>query len=186
MVSVAAKTSHFHAPYTLFCRAPPPHSPKLQLSQISFPRSKLRYLKFQSHFREPIFASPPPARLSSRPGLKPILCGNSSNTLGAEKKSWIEAVGEAVSTAFPVWVALGCLVGLLRPSSFSWVQPKWTVMGITITMLGMGMTLTFDDLRGALAMPKELLAGFVLQYSVVFLVFVFEMWCQIFNVMFKM
>lgn len=39
-------------------------------------------------------------------------------------------------------------------------------MGITITMLGMGMTLTLDDLRGALAMPKELLAGFVLQYSV--------------------
>ncbi|GLU14744.1 hypothetical protein SLE2022_312970 [Rubroshorea leprosula] len=33
-------------------------------------------------------------------------------------------------------------------------------------MLGMGMTLTFDDLRGAIAMPKELMIGFVLQYSV--------------------
>lgn len=41
-------------------------------------------------------------------------------------------------------------------------------MGITVTMLGMGMTLTFDDLRGALAMPKELITGFVLQYSVSF------------------
>ncbi|KAK6157494.1 hypothetical protein DH2020_011742 [Rehmannia glutinosa] len=30
----------------------------------------------------------------------------------------------------------------------------------------MGMTLTFDDLRGALSMPKELFTGFVLQYSV--------------------
>lgn len=39
-------------------------------------------------------------------------------------------------------------------------------MGITLTMLGMGMTLTFDDLRDALAMPKELFCGFVLQYSV--------------------
>lgn len=39
-------------------------------------------------------------------------------------------------------------------------------MGITVTMLGMGMTLTFDDLRGALAMPKELFSGFALQYSV--------------------
>lgn len=39
-------------------------------------------------------------------------------------------------------------------------------MGITLTMLGMGMTLTFDDLRSALAMPKELFCGFVLQYSV--------------------
>lgn len=85
-------------------------------------------------------------------------------------RQWIEAIAEAVSTAFPVWVALGCLLGLVKPSSFNWVQPKWTVMGITVTMLGMGMTLTLDDLRGALAMPKELLAGFFLQYSVSFLV----------------
>ncbi|KAK1326579.1 hypothetical protein QJS10_CPA01g00600 [Acorus calamus] len=33
-------------------------------------------------------------------------------------------------------------------------------------MLGMGMTLTPEDLQGALAMPKELFTGFVLQYSV--------------------
>nr|GLL22753.1 uncharacterized protein LOC109187820 [Ipomoea trifida] len=104
----------------------------------------------------------------------PLLCGNSSNALSADgsddnKRSfreWVEVIGEAVSTAFPVWVALGCLLGLVKPSSFSWVQPKWTVMGITLTMLGMGMTLTFDDLRSALAMPKELLSGFLLQYSI--------------------
>ena len=97
-------------------------------------------------------------------------CGASSSSDGASGdrslRRLVEAAGEAVSTAFPIWVALGCLLGLVRPSSFSWVQPKWTVMGITVTMLGMGMTLTLDDLRGALAMPKELLAGFVLQYSV--------------------
>lgn len=75
-------------------------------------------------------------------------------------------MGEALSTAFPLWVALGCLLGLIKPSAFNWVQPKWTILGITLTMLGMGMTLTLDDLRGAFAMPKELLAGFVLQYSV--------------------
>lgn len=75
-------------------------------------------------------------------------------------------MGEAISTAFPVWVALGCLLGLAKPSCYDWVQPKWTVLGIAVTMLGMGMTLSFDDLRGALAMPKELVSGFVLQYSV--------------------
>ncbi|KAF9618207.1 hypothetical protein IFM89_000676 [Coptis chinensis] len=68
-------------------------------------------------------------------------------------------VGEVLSTAFPVWVALGCFFGLVRPNSFNWVQPQMIIFGITITMLGMGMTLTFDDLRGALVMPKELLAG---------------------------
>lgn len=172
MELIAAKT---HAPsYALLYRPPvsnrsPPHSPRVHLSPISL---KLKNLQFRSCFRKPIFAVPP-----SR--LRPILCGDSSKALAAEKKSWIEAAGEAVSTAFPVWVALGCLLGLLRPSSFNWVQRKWTGMGITLTMLGMGMTLSFDDLRGALAMPKELLAGLVLQYSVIFLslIFLFSFSC---------
>ncbi|KAL0702153.1 hypothetical protein Bca4012_058275 [Brassica carinata] len=98
-------------------------------------------------------------------------CGVSSSDFPAEEKKksfgeWVEFLGEAVSTAFPVWVSLGCLLGLVRPSAFNWVTPDLTIIGLTITMLGMGMTLTLDDLRGALKMPKELFAGFVLQYSV--------------------
>ncbi|KAL0545740.1 hypothetical protein IC582_015631 [Cucumis melo] len=100
----------------------------------------------------------------------PLRCEPSSNgnSIQGERSlmQWIELIGEALSTAFPVWVALGCVLGLLRPASYAWVQPRWTVLGITLTMLGMGMTLTLDDLRGALAMPKELISGFVLQYSV--------------------
>ncbi|KAG6607947.1 putative sodium/metabolite cotransporter BASS1, chloroplastic, partial [Cucurbita argyrosperma subsp. sororia] len=100
----------------------------------------------------------------------PLRCGSSSDTNGVQSErslmQWIELIGEALSTAFPVWVALGCLLGLLRPASYDWVQPRWTVLGLTVTMLGMGMTLTLDDLRGALAMPKELISGFLLQYSV--------------------
>ena len=101
-------------------------------------------------------------------------CGVSSNDFPAEKEKkrsfgeWVEFLGEAVSTAFPVWVSLGCLLGLVKPSAFNWVTPDLTIIGLTITMLGMGMTLTLDDLRGALKMPKELFAGFVLQYSVWF------------------
>lgn len=33
-------------------------------------------------------------------------------------------------------------------------------------LIGMGMTLKLDDLRAALLMPKELAAGFILQYTV--------------------
>ncbi|KMS98151.1 hypothetical protein BVRB_4g095370 isoform A [Beta vulgaris subsp. vulgaris] len=99
-----------------------------------------------------------------------LLCGNSSNSLSANNKSsfrgLIETLSEAVSTAFPIWVALGCLMGLLKPDSFSWVKPQLSIWGLTITMLGMGMTLTLDDLSGAMAMPKEVIAGFLLQYSV--------------------
>ncbi|XP_047962217.1 probable sodium/metabolite cotransporter BASS1, chloroplastic [Salvia hispanica] len=152
-------TAKSHSPiYALLRRPPPPRSPKSHISPISI---KLHNPQSQSQFQipKPLFAA-------RRPELKPTHCGNSSNAVTAEERSWIEAAGEAVSTAFPVWVALGCLLGLLRPSSFNWMQPKLTVMGITLTMLGMGMTLTFDDLRGALAMPKELFAGFFLQYSI--------------------
>ncbi|GKE03731.1 probable sodium/metabolite cotransporter BASS1, chloroplastic [Tanacetum coccineum] len=95
-----------------------------------------------------------------------LLCGISSNTLSTndenEKKgvrNWVEVVGEGVSSLFPIWVALGCLMGLVKPTSYDWVKPKWTMLGITFTMLGMGMTLTFDDLKGAFAMPKELFTG---------------------------
>ncbi|KAI3830802.1 hypothetical protein MKX03_002890 [Papaver bracteatum] len=85
---------------------------------------------------------------------------------GRSFRGWVELLAEVVSTAFPIWVALGCFLGLLRPTSFNWVTPKITQIGLPLTMLGMGMTLTFDDLRGALSMPKEVLCGFFLQYSI--------------------
>lgn len=68
--------------------------------------------------------------------------------------------------AFPLWVGSACVVALWRPSSFLWVHRNWQISGLTLTMLGMGMTLTLDDLRTAFLMPKELTAGFVLQYTV--------------------
>lgn len=136
-----------------------------------------------STFRHPITVSrcllpskapgcPPFVNSASKVGTDvwPLHCGVSTNTFdGSEGRSfrdWVELVGEVISTAFPIWVALGCLLGLVKPSCYDWVKPKWTVLGLAVTMLGMGMTLSFDDLRGALAMPKELISGFVLQYSV--------------------
>lgn len=167
MEFVVTKPSRF--PCAHICSRSPflhkPSSPqlsKLHLSPISFSSIKLKSPHLDNH----IFAVPLSTNPNSKPRFISNQCSNSSNALTADEKSWIEGVGEAISTAFPVWVGVGCLLGLMRPSSYSWVQPKWTVMGITLTMLGMGMTLTFEDLRAALAMPKELLAGFLLQYSV--------------------
>ncbi|KAF3647222.1 putative salt tolerance-like protein-like [Capsicum annuum] len=122
-----------------------------------------------------LIVNPKPISQIPSPLTRPLLCANSSNAITSPdgdntKKNnlgdWIQSIGEAISVMFLLWVALGCLIGLLKPSSYNWVKPQWTVMGMTLTMLGMGMTHTFDDLRGALAMPKELFCGFVLQYSV--------------------
>lgn len=81
-------------------------------------------------------------------------------------RQWVELTGEVISTAFPLWVTIGCVLGLVRPSSFTWVTPKLSIVGLSVIMLGMGMTLTLDDLRSALSMPKEVFSGFFLQYSV--------------------
>ncbi|CAM8951984.1 unnamed protein product [Rhodiola kirilowii] len=123
-------------------------------------------LTINTIFRPTPFPSNPPH--NAHACLRCFSSSNFDSGTNSEKSvgDWIVTVGEALSTAFPVWVAVGCLLGLVRPSAYDWVQPKWTVAGITFTMLGMGMTLTFDDLGKALAMPKEILAGFFLQYSV--------------------
>ncbi|PAN46431.1 hypothetical protein PAHAL_9G185400 [Panicum hallii] len=75
-------------------------------------------------------------------------------------------LGEALSLGFPVWVASACAIALWRPPAFLWVGPTAQMLGISFTMLGMGMTLTLDDLKTALLMPRELAAGFILQYTV--------------------
>lgn len=37
---------------------------------------------------------------------------------------------------FPLWVSAACALALWRPSAFDFVQPKWQIIGITLTMLG--------------------------------------------------
>ncbi|KAG9439213.1 hypothetical protein H6P81_019378 [Aristolochia fimbriata] len=92
---------------------------------------------------------------------------SSSGSDGAEGVlRWIQSLSDILSAGFPLWVALACGFGLFRPASFAWINPKWQVIGLALSMLGMGMTLTLDDLRGAMSMPKEILSGFILQYTV--------------------
>ncbi|BAT93180.1 hypothetical protein VIGAN_07210300 [Vigna angularis var. angularis] len=100
----------------------------------------------------------------------PLRCGISSNMYGGKENrgvgEWLVLASEVLSAAFPLWVSIGCVVGLMKPSYFNWVTPKLTIMGLNIIMLGMGMTLSIHDLRGAFSMPKQVLYAFVLQYSV--------------------
>ncbi|RCV24810.1 hypothetical protein SETIT_5G116100v2 [Setaria italica] len=81
-------------------------------------------------------------------------------------RSALVLLGEALSLGFPVWVASACAIALWRPPAFLWVGPTAQMLGLSFTMLGMGMTLTLDDLKTALLMPRELAAGFILQYTV--------------------
>ncbi|XP_020091962.1 probable sodium/metabolite cotransporter BASS1, chloroplastic [Ananas comosus] len=134
-----------------------------------------RHLRLHGSLRLlPTRATPPTGRrrrsalaIPPRASVDPAMAAADGDSGGGEGRRGVVArVGEALSLGFPVWVGSACLVALWRPRAFLWVGRSSQIVGITLTMLGMGMTLTLDDLRAALLMPKELAAGFVLQYTV--------------------
>ncbi len=70
------------------------------------------------------------------------------------------------TNAFPVWVLLGGLLALREPVWFTWFSGPWIVWGLAVIMLGMGVTLTVEDFRRVLTLPKPVALGFCAQYSV--------------------
>ncbi|XP_006652126.1 probable sodium/metabolite cotransporter BASS1, chloroplastic [Oryza brachyantha] len=144
------------------------HNPRLRATFSSLPAICLHIHDSNNPVRP--FPSIPLSRChaATDPAPSKIPVGDGS-VLEAGVVGWRDLllqVGEVLSLGFPVWVASACAVALWQPSAFLWVSPMAQIIGISFTMLGMGMTLTLDDLKTALLMPKELAAGFVLQYSV--------------------
>lgn len=45
---------------------------------------------------------------------------------------------------FPVWVVAAAVYGLFRPASFAWFKADYITSALAVTMLGMGLTLTFE------------------------------------------
>ena len=71
-----------------------------------------------------------------------------------------------LTNAFPLWVLAMCAGALVLPEAFTWFQGPWIVWGLAIIMLGMGVTLTFEEFRAIRTMPKAVAIGFVAQYTV--------------------
>jgi len=75
---------------------------------------------------------------------------------------------------FALWTVLGTAWAWLVPEHFLWVvdgrfqpfgQPLVSVM-LGVIMLGMGLTLSLDDFRRVLRLPKAVAAGVVLQFTI--------------------
>lgn len=71
-----------------------------------------------------------------------------------------------LTNAFPVWVVAGGVLALFYPAWFTWFSGPWIVWGLAVIMLGMGVTLTFDDFRRVLVMPRPVALGFGAQFLV--------------------
>lgn len=71
-----------------------------------------------------------------------------------------------LTNAFPLWVVALSALALLEPAWFTWFSGPWIVWGLAVIMLGMGLTLTVEDFRGVLRMPRAVAIGFVAQFTI--------------------
>ena len=67
---------------------------------------------------------------------------------------------------FPVWVVVCGALALVQPVWFTWFDKPKIIWGLGVIMLGMGVTLTFDDFKRVIKMPKPILAGFTAQFVI--------------------
>jgi len=71
-----------------------------------------------------------------------------------------------LTNLFPLWVLAGALLALWQPDYFTWFSGPMIPSGLGVIMLGMGLTLTFEDFKRIAKMPGRILTGAVLQYTI--------------------
>ena len=87
---------------------------------------------------------------------------------------------ERAANAFPLWIGLAAVLAWFQPGWFSWFRGNWVVGALGVAMLGMGLTLTWEDLFRAVRMPGQVVLGFILQYTVMpFLGWMAARWMQL-------
>lgn len=77
-----------------------------------------------------------------------------------------ERVIETLTTLFPLWVILGTVIGIYKPSAVTWLETDLFTVGLGFLMLSMGLTLTFEDFRRCLRNPWTVGVGFLAQYMI--------------------
>lgn len=66
---------------------------------------------------------------------------------------------------YPVWLVATAALGFWRPETLTWFSGQWIVSALSLSMLGMGLTLSPQDFRGLLRMPGAAALGFACQYT---------------------
>jgi len=67
---------------------------------------------------------------------------------------------------FPVWVLIGGALALAHPAWFTWFSGDFITWGLAVIMLGMGITLSVDDFKRVLKMPRAVGIGFTAHYAI--------------------
>ncbi|PIA65351.1 hypothetical protein AQUCO_00100669v1 [Aquilegia coerulea] len=80
--------------------------------------------------------------------------------------STYENIIETLTTLFPLWVIIGTVIGIYKPSAVTWLETDLFTLGLGFLMLSMGLTLTFEDFRRCLRNPWTVGVGFLAQYII--------------------
>lgn len=81
---------------------------------------------------------------------------------------------QRITSLFAVWTVLATIWAWIAPDHFMWVvdgrfapfgQPLVSVL-LGLIMLGMGLTLSFDDFRRVVRLPRAVATGVLLQFTV--------------------
>jgi bile acid:Na+ symporter, BASS family len=72
----------------------------------------------------------------------------------------------ALANLFPVWVLTGAGMALWKTETATWFQPDWIPYFLSLIMLSMGLTLSTEDFFRVIKLPKSILLGIGLQYTI--------------------
>nr|CAB3473725.1 unnamed protein product [Digitaria exilis] len=111
-------------------------------------------------------ASPKVATVSTVLRNRQILCKAEANVSGTTGASTYEKIVDLLTTLFPVWVMVGTVIGIYKPSMVTWLETDLFTWGLGFLMLSMGLTLTFEDFKRCLRNPWTVGVGFLAQYLI--------------------
>lgn len=75
-------------------------------------------------------------------------------------------MNEAITRAFPFFVTIASAIALIYPPSFTWFSGPFITYGLGGIMLGMGITLRWEDFIEVGRSPRWVLLGVVLQFTI--------------------
>lgn len=79
----------------------------------------------------------------------------------------MKQIFDGATNVFPLWVLSSSVLGWLKPCAFQWFAP-YVTPALALTMLSMGMTLTWADMKRVVKTPQWVLVGFLAQFRLLF------------------
>ncbi|KAK9268982.1 hypothetical protein L1049_000749 [Liquidambar formosana] len=152
--------------------------PARRLQTHPYPRGRLLALQngrscaIQNKPQSPIVALSAPSSIIRTSRNTQVLCKAAANASGdvpsgtSSGMSQYERIIETLTTLFPLWVILGTVIGIYKPSAVTWLETDLFTIGLGFLMLSMGLTLTFEDFRRCLRNPWTVGVGFLAQYFI--------------------